>query len=482
MKTSVLRPHPRAQLLLPALLVALAGSCATNPVTGRRELSLVSESQEIALGRQAADETRQAIGIVPDSGLQRYVSSLGMKLARASERPELPWQFTVIDDPMVNAFALPGGPVFITRGILTYMTSEAELVSVLGHEIGHITAKHSVQQMSQAQLAQVGLVAAMVIRPELQRFGELASQGLGLLFLKFGRDDETQADQLGFRYMLNAGYAPSEMASMFRTLGRLNGGQEGRVPEWLSTHPDPGNRVQATLDRIAERSPLPGNLLVRRDEFLRQIEGLVFGENPRHGFFRQSLFLHPDLRFQFSFPSGWQTANQAAQVLAVSPNQDAIITLSLAGTAAPSQALGDFLRQDGVQSRGATTTALNGLSAATANFRVATEDGNLAGRVTFVSLDGQTYRLLGYSPEQRAAGYDAGIRQSLGSFRRLTDPTDLNVQPVRVHLVRIPRAMTVFQFNQAYPSTIPLSQLAVINGVDTTGTLAAGTLVKFVNR
>ena len=199
---------PRAYRIRNAALLALA-ACATNPVTGRRELSLVSESQEVSMGQEAAKEVVGSIGPVPDSALQRYVSGLGTAMARTSERPGLPWSFVVIDDPMVNAFALPGGPIFVTRGILSHMNSEAQLVSVLGHEIGHITAKHSVQQMSQAQLAQLGLAAAVIARPGLAKFGNAASQGLGLLFLKFGRDDETQADGLGFRYMVNAGYAPA---------------------------------------------------------------------------------------------------------------------------------------------------------------------------------------------------------------------------------------------------------------------------------
>lgn len=470
----------RLQPLLPALIALAVATCATNPVTGRREFSLISESQEVSMGQEYAEQTKQSIGVVPDSALQRYVSSLGMAMARASERPSLPWSFTVIDDPMVNAFALPGGPIFITRGILSHMNSEAQLVSVLGHEIGHITAKHSVAQMSQAQLAQIGLVTAMIVKPELQRFGDLAGQGLGVLFLKFGRDDEIQADDLGFRYMVNAGYAPAEMAEMFRTLSRLGGGGEGKVPEWLSTHPDPGNRVQATLNRMASAT-MPANLKVDREAFLQRTEGLVFGANPRHGFFREQLFLHPDFKFQFNFPSGWQTVNQATQVGAVSPQQDAIVILTGAGTVAPSQALTQFMSQEGLRNDGTSNTAVNGLTAATGAFTAQGEQGTLAGRVTFVSLDGQTYRLLGYTTTQRASAYASTIQSSLGSFRRLTDQSALNVQPVRVRLVRVPRAMTVAAFNQAYPSTIPLSQLSLINGVDSTATFPAGTLVKRVN-
>jgi predicted Zn-dependent protease len=469
------------RVLVPTGMAATLVTCATNPVTGRREFSLISESQEIAMGQEAAQQVVQAMGTVADSGLQSWMSSLGLRMARASERPNLPWSFTVIDDPAVNAFALPGGPIFITRGILTHMNTEGQLASVLGYEIGHITAKHSVSQMSQAQLAQIGLVTAMIVRPELQQIGGLASQGLGVLFLKFGRDDERQSDDLGFRYMVNAGYAPAEMAEMFRTLQRLGGDGEGRVPEWLSTHPDPGNRVQATLDRIAANPALPAGLKIGRDEFLQRIQGMVFGENPRHGFFRQQSFLHPDFKFQFDFPSGWNTVNQPTQVVAVSPQQDAIVVLSGAGTTAPGQALSQFMSQQGVRNDGTSSSPLNGLTAATGAFTAQTEEGTtLVGRVSFVSLDGQTLRLLGYTSAAAANTYANAIRQSLGSFSRLTDPQVLAVQPVRINLVRLPSAMTVTQFNQAYPSTITLDQLALINGVDATATIPAGTLVKQV--
>ncbi len=465
---------------LPIALALVLATCATNPVTGRRELSLISESQEISMGQEAAKEVAASISPVADDALQRYVSGLGMTMARASERPSLPWSFTVIDDPSVNAFALPGGPIFITRGILTHMNSEAQLVSVLGHEIGHITAKHSVAQMSQAQLAQIGLIAAIIVKPGLAGFGDLASQGLGLLFLKFGRDDEMQADDLGFRYMTGAGYSPTEMAEMFRTLQRLGGGStEGRVPEWLSTHPDPGNRVQKTLDRAAASS-LPANLRVERDAFLQRTDGLIFGENPREGFFRQNQFLHPDMQFQLDFPSGWKTQNQAAAVVGVSPQQDAIVVLALAGTAAPNQALSEFLNQQGIQSQGGSSGSINGLSAASGAFTAQTQDGVLAGNIAFVSHGGRTFRLLAYTPQQAYGSYRGAFAQSLGSFRRLTDPAALAVQPVRVHLVRLPQSMTISQFHQTYPSTIPVAQVALINGVEANTTLPAGSLVKRV--
>ena len=190
-----------------ALAVA-AGACATNPATGKREIMLVSEDQEVGMGRQAAAEVPATYGIYEDAALNAYVTSIGREIAARSERPQLPWSFQVVDDASVNAFALPGGFIYVTRGLLTHLDSEAELAMVVGHEIGHVTARHSASQMSKAQLATLGFGIGMVAVPELQRFGGLGETGLGLLFLKFGRDDERQADELGLRYSSRLGVRP----------------------------------------------------------------------------------------------------------------------------------------------------------------------------------------------------------------------------------------------------------------------------------
>ena len=478
-------PTTRLPRIAAALLatVTLATGCATNPATGKRELSLIPQGQEIAMGQEGAKAAVQQMGIYPDSGIQRYVSSLGLGIAKASERPELPWTFTVVDDPSVNAFALPGGPIFVSRGILTHMNSEAQLVSVLGHEIGHVTAKHSVSQLSKQQIFQIGLIGAMVVKPELQQFGQAASQGLGLLFLKFGRDDENQADELGFRYMTKANYAPSEMAEMFTTLGRLSGDGAGSrgTPEWLSTHPDPGNRVQKTRDRIAAAGAPFTNARIEREAFLRRLDGMVFGEDPRNGYFQQTAFIHPTLKFRFDFPQGWRTQNGAEQVVGASPQGDAQIALTLAGNVAPATALQKFLQQQGVQGGQAGSDAINGNPAAVAQFVAQNQDGSqLAGYVAYIQQDNVTYQLLAITPRQQIQKYDAVFRNVIGSFQRVTDARLLNVRPQRVRLLQTRSAMTIAQFNQQNPSVIPLAQLALINGVEPSTTIPSGTLLKRV--
>ena len=288
-------------------------TCAKNPVTGKNELALVSESQEIAMGQEYAQQIVKTMGVYREQKVQDYVSGLGTALAARSERPQLPWAFYVMDDPTVNAFALPGGSIFITRGIMTHMNNEAELVGVLGHEIGHVTARHSVQQMSRQQLAQIGLGVGSILSSTVAQYAGLASQGLGVLFLKYGRDAETQADELGFRYMVRDQYDPRAMATMFETLQRVSDLEgAGRIPEWASTHPDPGNRVQATMERIDTLSVPLSQLRKSRETYLPIIAGMTYGDDPRQGFIEGNTFYHPELRFKLDLPAGWQAQNTPA--------------------------------------------------------------------------------------------------------------------------------------------------------------------------
>ena len=463
-------------------LFSLLSACATNPATGKRELSLIPQGQEIAMGQEGAKAAAAQMGIYADSGIQRYVSSLGLAIAKASERPDLPWSYTVVDDPIVNAFALPGGPVFISRGILTYMNSEAQLVSVLGHETGHVTAKHSVSQISKQQIFQIGLIGAMVLRPELQQFGQAASAGLGVLFLKFSRDNETQADGLGFRYMTNAGYQPSEMAAMFHTLQQLSGGTGARsTPEWQSTHPDPGNRIEKTQERIKAANRSFVGAKVEHDSFLRRIDGMIFGDDPRQGYFQASSFIHPTLKFRFDFPSGWRTQNSAEQVVGQSTQGDAQIALSTASNTPPQQALSAFLQQQGVKAGATSTSPINGNAAAVGQFIVQNQDGStLAGYIAFIQQDGLTYQLVCITMSANIQNYDGVFRSTINSFQRVTDSRLLTVKPQRVRIVKLPSAMTLTQFNQQYPSVIPIAQLAIINAVEAAQMIPAGALVKRV--
>jgi predicted Zn-dependent protease len=462
--------------------LAAGVSCARNPVTGKNELSLVSESQEIELGKQSAEQVQQSIGFYEDPAVQSYVSEIGMRMAKASERPNLPWEFHVVNDASVNAFALPGGFIYVTRGLMTSINNEAELATVVGHEIGHVTNRHSVQQISKQQVAQLGLGIGSILSNDVARMAGLASQGLGVLFLKYSRDAENQADLAGFRYSLNQNYDVREMASVFQTLDRVSAaGGGGRLPEWLATHPNPGTRIENTEKRLDTLHKDLSNTIIKRDQYLAHVRNMTYGEDPRQGFFENGVFYHPDLRFQMQFPQGWQTQNTPAAVMAGSPQQDAIIQLSLAGKASPREAAQQFLAQQGVQAGNTSTSSVNGLPAASGYFQAQTEQGTIQGLVTFLSFNGNTYGIMGYTPAGKLTTYDNVFQQTINSFTQLRNQAALNVQPAKVELVKLTREMTLEQFNSQYPSTIPIEELAIINEIESpTSAIPVGRTVKRV--
>ena len=231
-----------ASLAASLALVALLAGCATNPVTGKKELALVSESQELDAGKQSLAATEAEYGDYDDARWAARLDSLGQGLAAVSHRPTLKWQFHVIDDATVNAFAAPGGYIFVTRGILADLNSYAQLAGVVGHEIGHVTARHYVRQASRQELFGIGLGVAQAVSPTVAKFGGQAQQGLGILFLKFSRDQETQADELGVAYSFKGRYDPREMPATYHTLGQIADRAGSRMPTYLSTHPDPASR------------------------------------------------------------------------------------------------------------------------------------------------------------------------------------------------------------------------------------------------
>jgi len=259
---------------LPLIALALC-SCVRNPATGKMQLNLLSESQEIELGKQAKQEAEQTYGLYKEKPeLSQYIEGLGKRLSQESGRPNLPWSYEIVDDASVNAFALPGGPIFITRGILGYLNTEAQLAAVLGHETGHVAARHSANQMSKQQVAQIGLGIGSVLSPTVASAAQVASAGLQLLFLKYSREDETQADELGFRFMTKVGYDPSQMIPLFQMLdGVSKQAGAGKTPEWLQTHPRPWPRlVRRRTPSCSSRPPGRSRRTKRRRSSFRSRE------------------------------------------------------------------------------------------------------------------------------------------------------------------------------------------------------------------
>jgi predicted Zn-dependent protease len=273
------------------------------------------------------------------------------------------------------------------------------------------------------------------------------------------------------------------MDDVFRSLQRLGeSSKQSPLPSWLSTHPGEAERIQTIDAKLAQLQPTQlANAKVNAGEYLQRVNGLVYGANPRNGFFQGNTFYHPDLRFQISMPSGWQGQNLTQAVVAVSPQQDGIIQLTLAKGNSPEAAARAFLSQQGIQPGQASQQTVNGVPAVASTFQAQTEQGVIQGLAAFFTYNGATYQVLGYAPAQRYGAYDAVFRQSLGSFRPVTDPNVLNVQPNKVNVVTLQQSMTLAEFNQRNPSTIPLAELAILNQVENPNTpIPAGTAVKQV--
>lgn len=317
-------------------LLVLAG-CAQNPVSGREDFVMMSEAQEISLGRKANADVFKQYKKYDSPALQDYVDSVGQKIAQHSHRPNLHYHFTVLDSPEVNAFALPGGYVYITRGILAYLNSEAELAAVLGHEIGHVTARHGVRQASAAEAANIGISIVSIFVPEINN---AAGQNLtnllgGALLSGYGREHELEADRLGSEYLARTGYDPQAMIRVISVLKNQElfdaeiAKQEGRQPQHyhgvFATHPDNDTRLQQAVNEsshLTVAQPREGYT-----EFLQHMDGLVFKDSGDQGVVRNNKFLHAGLGIALTFPAEWAVQNQPDKLVAISPRSDASIQL-----------------------------------------------------------------------------------------------------------------------------------------------------------
>jgi predicted Zn-dependent protease len=477
--------HRKVALLFFALLILVVMvDCARNPVTGRRQLVLISEDQEIAYGREAHPEILAQFGEVEDRALVDYVDRIGQRMAQLSHRPDIRWHFTVVDVPVVNAFALPGGYIYLTREILAYMNSEAEMAGVLGHEITHVTARHAVVRLSRAQLVGLGLGLGSVISPTFRQMSEVAEVGVSLLFLSHSRDDERQSDEVGQQYMAEAGYDPREMANFFQVFEQMQAETGQVLPNWLASHPAPPERIENTRAQaeqiIAETNR---DWVVGRDTFFQRIQGIVYGENPREGFMQDGMFLHPDLRFQIRFPSGWRVQNTRTAVVAMQPDGAAAIQFTIAregGT--PEQQARRIGAQQGVEMLEGRRTDIHGNPAFIGLYQFLDPGGNrLAAVAAFISFRGNLYQVVGMSSAGNFRRVQGTLEESLTSFRELTDTRALQVQPDRLRIRQARQGETLEAIAAALNNPrVDAARLARLNRMSPTQPLAAGTPVKVV--
>lgn len=485
--------------LLVAFVLLSAIGCATNPVTGKKQLSLISEAQEIQMGQQYDPQIVAEMGIYDNANLQRFLDQEGKKMAARSHRPDLPWTFRLVDSPVVNAFAVPGGFVYFTRGIMAHFNNEAQFAGVLGHEIGHVTARHTVRQQTRQTLMSGLAIGGMILSPELASQGQTVMQGLQLLTLKYGRDAERESDELGVEYSTLVGYDAREMAGFFSTLDRLSGGADNRVPTFLSTHPDPLNREQNVRKMaIATQRDLKAkgqsvNFEVGRESYLRRIDGMMYGEDPRKGFVEQGFFNHPDLKFRYRIPNNWRTQNTPTVVQSVDPNGRAAFQLRLAQGNDPAAAAREFATQNQLQVIGSSQENINGNPAVIMLAQTAPQQAQpgqqpqqqqiVRIKAGFISYQGNIYMLMGLAGERDFGTYERVFDSSIASFDRLTDPNMLNRQAERIRIASVRGNTTLGAALRA--EGIPsdrIMEFSILNGMPQNQSLTSGTLIKVLGR
>jgi len=464
--------------------------CSVNPATGQPTFTaFMSESDELRVGREEHPKIIEEFGgAYDDPEITKYVDSIGQFLASTSERPDLKFTFTVLDSPVVNAFALPGGYVYITRGLLALANSEAEVAGVLGHEIGHVTARHSAQRYSQAMLANIGLMG-VAIATGSSALANLAGAGASVYLQSYSRDQEYEADILGVRYISRATYDPQAMASFLNSLladNRLEAqiaGNPGAADEYniMATHPRTADRVQRAIEAAGER-PV-GDPMVERDIYLAKIDGLLHGDDPDEGFILGRRFAHPKLKFEFTVPEGFRLYNSSDAVIARGPEGGGIQFDRAPGS--PSGDLVDYLAHQwgkNVNLENLERITVNGLEGATGTARVSTQSGTADLRLAAIRYDaGTVYRFLFITDPDQTSQLSEGLRRTTYSFRKLSDAEAAALKPQRIRIVTVQPGDTVASLAARMPfEDYKIERFRVLNGLAEGATLTPGQKVKLV--
>jgi predicted Zn-dependent protease len=471
----------------------ISNSCAVNPVTGKKQIVLMSESQEIAMGAAADPEIVAQYGRYEDKILQDFITQKGNEMAAISHRPDLKYEFKIVDSEVLNAFAVPGGYVYFTRGIMAHFNNEAEFAGVLGHEIGHITARHSVSQQSKAILGQVGLIGSMILVPQVAEFAEPLSEGLGLLFLKFGRDAERQSDELGVEYSSKIGYDAKEMAGFFNTLERQSSGSESaELPDFLSTHPNPGDRniaVRKLSDEWKKKLNL-NDPKVSRESYLKKIEGLIYGEDPKQGFLENDVFYHPVLKFQLNTPKGWNYQNKPQELEFAPKDGKAILIMTLIPGKSLEEAASNVVEKNNLQVLESNQITVNGLNALSILADVKVEQQKQQQQAPtvrtlsyLIQYNDNIYHILGASSVTDFNSYSENFLQTMKNFKELKDASKLNKQPERIRIKPVKQSGTLKQALNSY--NMPekkQEEISLLNGMLLTDKVLAGSLIKILGK
>ena len=467
-------------IILSIVLIAWLISCAVNPVTGKREFMLLTEGDEAQLGKNTDAQVVEMYGIFEDQKIGNYINGLGQPMAKLSHRSNLNWQFKVLDSPVINAFAVPGGFIYVTRGILAYLNSEAELAGVLGHEIGHVTARHSAKQYSKATVAQLGLAVGSELSETFRNYAGIAQFGVGMMFLKFSRDNERQADALGVEYSTKSGFDSDHMANFFGTLDRLHPSFGGSLPDWFSTHPNPPDRIKA-IKRDAQKWKTQLNkssYRVNKNGYLQKLNGMIYGEDPRQGYVEANVFYHPQMKFQFPVPASWQ-------VQIFTEKQDAVIIFSLGKGSTPKAAADEFIAGTKAVVKSSNQIRVNGLSAQQV---ISDVPGKQQGAVipvisTFIQMGSNIFVFHGFSGQVQFNTYLPVFKNTMNKFKKLTDRRKINVKPAKLVIKKTTKRQTLRQALSGYrvPSD-KLEEMAILNGRQLNDNIPANTQVKIVTK
>lgn len=483
-------------LLLPLTLMIclLSGGCATNPVTGSQDFVLMSEEQEIAMGRQAHGEVLKQYSLYDDKELQDYVQRVGRSVAGKSHRSELIYRFHLLDSTEINAFALPGGYIYITRGLLSYLNSEAELAAVLGHEVGHVTARHSVRQASAAQMAGIGATIGAIFLPQLRtQAGNQVVNILGSALLSgYGREHELESDRLGAEYLARTGYDPQAMLDVIRVLknqemyDKTLAQAEGREPRayhgLFASHPDNDKRLQEVI-AAANQYKANGQEVRNRDQFMHLIDNMVVGESEREGILRDNQFYHADMGFSLGFPKGWIVKNLPDRIIATAPGGAAIMQLGaedINKRISPREFMQTRLGLKKLVAEGRISP--DGLEGYSAVSPIKTSFGMRDARFNVIYLDDKAFILAGVVKEKsQIPQYDPVFIGTAKSFHRITTQEREIAKPLRIHVIKVEPGMSIGQLARQTPFTNHAEErLRLLNGLFPRGEIKAGQMVKIV--
>lgn len=480
------------KLTLLFLTTLIVFSCAVNPVTGKRQIMLMSEEQEVQMGLTYDPQVVATFGEYRSDNLLNFISAKTKEMGTISHRPNLQYHIKILDSPVVNAFAVPGGYIYLTRGILAQLNNEAELMGVVGHEMGHITARHSVSQQTKQQLGQLLLIGGMIASQKFAQYAENALQGMQLLFLKFSRDDERQADALGVEYSSKINYDAHKMADFFQVLNKMSMAEsQGGVPTFLSTHPDPGDRYNSVNQLSTEwQTKLgTGDFKVNQDSYLQMIDGIIYGEDPRQGYVEGNTFYHPEMKFRFTYPAGWKYENTPTQVNMGPEDGKALMVFTLSPQKSLQSAADTTLAQLGLTLLETKNTTINGLQAKATVSRQVNQDQSTGQQSSnlvltyFIQYSPYIYVFHGVTAEADFNAYFNMMESSMKTFAKLTDPSKINVKPTKLLVRRVQRTTTLGNALASY--NVPqakLQEVALLNNMDLTSSVQTGKIIKVIGQ